>query len=104
MQTFTDMPDGYRWMTVEEFDEYDQSTEEERRWGWKRDESVGRVTGEVTGLVRQWDCMVEFGLDHEHDAEECERTMVYMSDPFDGFDFSDRFNTVDEFGQTSWED
>lgn len=83
MQTFTEMPYGYRWMTVEEYAEYDEAVQAGGRlWGWMKDEHVGRATdGGVTGLVVQWDCMIEFGMDHDHDAVECEQHMALMNEP-----------------------
>lgn len=49
--------------------------------------------GEIT------ECEYEFGPHDEHD--ECDAILARMS----GGDIpDDRFNTVDEFGQTSWED
>ena len=102
LTTFTSMPDGYRWMTDEEITEYNATTD--HRWGWMRDEYIGLVTTCLSPAgqpVVQWDCMIEFGLDHDHDAVECERHVLSMSDNFMP---DDRFNEVDEFGQTSWVD
>lgn len=99
MRTFADMPFGYRWMTSEEIADYNAA--ESHRWGWMRDEYVGIVTTCLAPSgqpIVKWDCMIEFGMDHDHDSVECERLMAEMGDPFDGFDFSDQFNETDEFG------
>ena len=87
MKHFTEMPYGYRWMTEVELEEYHALDDDEPRWGWMRDEYIGLIPG--SGMIVQWDCMIEFGLDHEHDATECERTMAMMSDPLGDYDDRD---------------
>lgn len=83
------MPYGYRWATADEVEEFLNS---DRRWGKMREEywvqvRVGGTDDEPwTDLAIQWDCMIEFGLDHDHDAVECERLMAMMNDPMDGYD------------------
>ena len=81
MQTFTEMPYGYRWFTNDERDEYFLADSHDV--GWMRPEYVGVVVPHadsiVAGYIRQWNCMIEFGLDHVHDAYECENTMYLMN-------------------------
>lgn len=94
MQTFAEMPYGYRWMTYDEKTEYAMADANERQWGWKNAEYVGVVVptpkSNIAGYVRQWDCMIEFGLNHEHDPVECERIMADMNTSYpDETDYSD---------------
>lgn len=81
MQNFTEMPYGYRWMTEDEIDEYNNATERERV-GWMRPHYIGVVTTCLNPEgqpVVQWDCMIEFGMNHDHDPVECERIMADMN-------------------------
>lgn len=81
MNTFDSMPHGYRWMTGDEIEQYNE-TPERRRCGWMRDEHIGLVTtclNPVGDPVVKWDCMIEFGMDHDHDPTVCERIMADMN-------------------------
>lgn len=80
MQFFAETPHGYRWFTDDEIREYNE-TPADRRIGWMSDEYVGLVVlrNAPSRLVRQWDCMIEFGMDHDHDPVECERIMADMN-------------------------
>lgn len=83
METFTEMPYGYRWLTSEEKEELACLDPGERRWGWTNEEYFGVIVptsdSNLAGYIRQWDCMIEFGMDHDHDPVECERIMADMN-------------------------
>jgi hypothetical protein len=86
MKVFYEMPYGYRHLTDDELDEFVTLDEDQPRWGW-----LGHVAKFSTLLgtryIRPWDCMIEFGMSHDHDPEECERIMADMSsDSYDPMD------------------
>lgn len=82
----SDMPYGYRWLTDDEQEQLAALDADERRWGWMRDEYHSTLDGKP---IIQWDCMIEFGMDHDHDAVECERIMADMNAPApDEMDYS----------------
>ena len=85
MNTFNDIPHGYRWMTEDEIEQYN-ATPESRRYGWMSNEHIGLVSTCLSPAgqpVVKWDCMIEFGMDHSHDPVECERIMADMNTDYD---------------------
>ena len=58
------MPHGYRWIVEEDFDRSEA------------EQSLFRPHD--GGTIVPWDCMVEFGFDHDHDAEKCEQRIARL--------------------------
>ena len=96
MKTYETMPYGFRWLTADEVDEYNGT--DDHRWGWMKYVAVKATTRDdnTAGYIRPWDCMIEFGMDHEHVPSECERMMFLMG----GGDMEEPevYNQADEFG------
>lgn len=80
MQVFYSMPDGYRWLTDAEYDEL-WSTHPKDYVGWMNHVAVKKtdIGDNTAGYIVPWDCMIEFGMDHNHDAVECERVLADMN-------------------------
>lgn len=83
MQTFNEVPHGYRWLTDAEWNEF-FCTDEDDRFGWMNYVAVKcPVSGSNTaGYIVPWDCIIEFGMDHDHDPVECERILADMNPEF----------------------
>lgn len=58
-----EMPYGYRWALPDEKGRPDAE--------WVFD-------GTSMDLAVPWDCMVEFGMEHDHDPEKCEQRMARL--------------------------
>ena len=58
------MPHGYRWIVEEDFD--------------RSEEVQALFRPFMGGTIVPWDCMVEFGFDHDHDPQECEQLLADM--------------------------
>lgn len=71
-----DMPYGYRWIAKSDFDE-------------RSEYALSKCKPFMGGTIIPWDCMIEFGMDHDHDPEKCERIMADMNpEPYDDTDYS----------------
>lgn len=77
MQTFATMPHGYRWLTQEEADEYADT--DDHRWGWMKYVAICTNTFGVQEYTRPWDCMIEFGMDHDHSETACAIALADMN-------------------------
>lgn len=73
------MPKGYRWATAEEA-EYSTSSDFHLS-NYMVQVRVGGTDDEPqTDLAIMWDCMIEFGEDHDHDPEQCEYLISLMNE------------------------
>jgi hypothetical protein len=54
----TTLPYGYRWATIED---YDWTMDHPEWFELVRNDSDNYV------IAVMWDCMIEFGMDHDHD-------------------------------------
>lgn len=61
------MPFGYRWAQREDMEWVSDHPD----WFMTIDDGTA-----LPGLAVKWDCMIEFGMDHDHDPEECESRML----------------------------
>ena len=62
----SELPFGYRWALEEDLN--------------RRDGINVPMFGSLNiGFAVPWDCMVEFGMDHDHDPVECERILADMN-------------------------
>lgn len=97
MQTFTEMPYGYRWMTTEELVEF-HDTPKEDRFGWMNHVEIALIGQANSGdYIVPWDCMIEFGMDHNHDPVECERILADMNPEFNLSEHYDGYGNKEYF-------
>lgn len=95
MKTYETMPYGFRWLCADEIEQFN-STPENRRCGWMNYLAICTNTFNVWEYIRPWDCMIEFGMDHEHDPAACEHMMFLMGGG--GMEEPEVYNQADEFG------
>lgn len=72
------MPYGYKWAEPEEVEAVTSGDMHLARYmvqvivGGTKDEPQ-------TDLAIQWDCVIEFGMDHDHDPETCEYNVSLLT-------------------------
>lgn len=90
-----EMPYGYRHLTGDEYAEY--MFADDFRFGWLNHVEIHGSPVVEEHYIRPWDCMIEFGMDHDHDPAECESMMHRMTvdsvidSVFDDHDHYERF-------------
>ena len=86
-----EMPYGYRWALPDEVESV--TSGDQHLAQFMVQVIVGGTEEEPeTDLAIQWDCMIEFGMDHDHDPEDCEYNVSLLTEMPDERDYSDWYD------------